>query len=115
MLHGRGVPKIFRAGVATYEFWLRTGIVLLGVRFLLGDILKLGGVSLACVAIELGLSIVLTTYLGRAFKLSPKLTSLLAIGSSISGVSAIIAAKGLSTRTTKMSPIRWPPYSLLAR
>jgi len=94
MLHGRGVPKIFRAGVATYEFWLKTGIVLLGVRFLLGDILKLGGVSLACVAIELGLSIVLMTYLGRAFKLSPKLTSLLAIGSSICGVSAIIAAKG---------------------
>jgi uncharacterized integral membrane protein (TIGR00698 family) len=56
--------------------------------------LKLGGVSLICVAIELALSIVLMTYLGRAFKLSPKLTSLLAIGSSICGVSAIIAAKG---------------------
>src|SRR3984893_8790221 len=26
-----GVPKIFRAGVATYEFWLKLGIVLLGV------------------------------------------------------------------------------------
>ena len=34
------------------------------------------------------------TALGRAFKLSPKLISLLAIGSSICGVSAIIAAKG---------------------
>src|SRR5258708_30849016 len=41
-----GVPAIFRAGVATYEFWLKAGIVLLGARFLLGDILKLGGVSL---------------------------------------------------------------------
>ena len=37
-----GVPALFRAGVATYEFWLKTGIVLLGVRFVLGDILKLG-------------------------------------------------------------------------
>ena len=89
-----GVPKIFRAGVATYEFWLKTGIVLLGVRFLLGDMLKLGGVSLLCVAVELALSIALMTVLGRLFKLSPKLTSLLAIGSSICGVSAIIAAKG---------------------
>jgi uncharacterized integral membrane protein (TIGR00698 family) len=89
-----GVPKIFRAGVATYEFWLKTGIVLLGVRFLLGDMLKLGGVSLLCVAVELGLSIALMTVLGRVFRLSPKLTSLLAIGSSICGVSAIIAAKG---------------------
>ena len=40
-----GVPAIFRAGVETYEFWLKTGIVLLGVRFLLGDVVKLGGVE----------------------------------------------------------------------
>jgi uncharacterized membrane protein YadS len=30
-----GVPEIFRTGVATYEFWLKAGIVLLGSRFLL--------------------------------------------------------------------------------
>ena len=89
-----GVPKIFRPGVDTYEFWLKAGIVLLGVRFILGDVLKMGGISLACVAVELVLSLILMTYLGRAFRLSPKLTSLLAIGSSICGVSAIIAAKG---------------------
>jgi len=35
--------------------------VLLGVRFLLGDIVLLGGVSLACVAIELAAAIVLMT------------------------------------------------------
>src|SRR5580658_6513807 len=40
-----GVPRIFRAGVATYEFWLKAGIVLLGTRFLVGDLLKFGGVS----------------------------------------------------------------------
>ncbi len=89
-----GLPKIFRPGVDTYEFWLKCGIVLLGVRFILGDVMKMGGISLACVAVELALSLVLMTYLGRVFKLSPKLTSLLAIGSSICGVSAIIAAKG---------------------
>jgi uncharacterized integral membrane protein (TIGR00698 family) len=89
-----GVPEVFRPGIATYEFWLKCGIVLLGVRFLLGDVLKLGGVSLAFVAIELTISIALMTALGRWMRLSPKLTSLLAIGSSICGVSAIIAAKG---------------------
>jgi uncharacterized integral membrane protein (TIGR00698 family) len=89
-----GIPRVFSAGVATYEFWLKLGIVLLGVRFLLGDILKLGGVSLVLVAVELGLSILLMTALGKCLGLSPKLTSLLAIGSSICGVSAIIAAKG---------------------
>ena len=89
-----GIPAAFRPGVDTYEFWLKVGIVFQGVRFLLGDVLKLGGASLVFVAIELGVSIALMTWLGRKFGLTPKLTSLLAIGSSICGVSAIIAAKG---------------------
>src|SRR5207253_454189 len=46
------------------------------------------------VAIELGISILLMSLLGKWLRLNPKLTSLLAIGSSICGVSAIIAAKG---------------------
>src|SRR5947207_5730969 len=89
-----GVAQIFRPGVATYDFWLKAGIVLLGARFLLGDVLKLGSVSLTLVAIELAVAIGIMTLLGRWFKLKPKLTSLLAVGSSICGVSAIIAAKG---------------------
>jgi hypothetical protein len=52
----------------TYEFFLKIGIVLLGVRFLLGDIVKLGGVSLVCVVLELALAIVVMTALGRWFK-----------------------------------------------
>jgi len=89
-----GVPAICEAGIETYEFWLKSGIVLLGVRFVLGDIARLGGASLACVIVELAASIALMTALGRAFNLRPKLTSLLSIGASICGVSAIIAAKG---------------------
>jgi uncharacterized integral membrane protein (TIGR00698 family) len=89
-----GVPEIFRSGVATYEFWLKAGIVLLGSRFLLGDILKLGGVSLLLVAIEITGAIAFMTLLGRLFKLKPKLTTLLAVGSAVCGVSAIIATKG---------------------
>src|SRR5580698_5649584 len=61
-----GIPAIFQPGIETYEFWLKGGIVLLGVRFLLGDVVKLGGVSLACVAVELAVAIALMTALGRA-------------------------------------------------
>jgi len=89
-----GVPAAFKPGLATYEFWLKAGIVLLGSRFLLGDVLKLGGVSLALVSVEIAVSLLFMTALGRAFGLKPKLTTLLAVGSSICGVSAIIAAKG---------------------
>jgi uncharacterized integral membrane protein (TIGR00698 family) len=89
-----GVPALFRAGVATYEFWLKVGIVLLGARFLIGDVLHLGGLSLGLVFIEITLSLIFMTFLGRAFKLRPKLITLLAVGSSICGVSAIIATQG---------------------
>ena len=88
------IPDVFLPGIATYEFWLKAGIVLLGARFVLGDVVKLGSISLVLVALELGLAITLMTWLGRVFKLRPKLASLLAVGSSICGVSAIIAAKG---------------------
>ena len=88
------IPKILQPGIATYEFWLKLGIVLLGARFVLADVLKLGAISIGLVVIEIAVSLVLMTWLGRVFKLNPKLTSLLAVGSSICGVSAIIAAKG---------------------
>jgi uncharacterized integral membrane protein (TIGR00698 family) len=89
-----GLAEVFKPGVATYEFWLKTGIVLLGSRFLLGDVWKLGGVSLLLVVIEITGSLAFMTFLGRAFGLRPKLTTLLAVGSAVCGVSAIIATKG---------------------
>ena len=89
-----GLPRIFRAGVATYEFWLKAGIILLGARFILGDILHLTGISFILIFIELALSLAFMTWLGRRFSLPPKLISLLAVGSSVCGVSAIIATQG---------------------
>jgi uncharacterized integral membrane protein (TIGR00698 family) len=89
-----GVHRIFRAGVATYEFWLKAGIILLGARFILGDILKLGGISLGLVFIAFAFSLTFMTWLGRTFNLGPQLTTLLAVGSSVCGVSAIIATQG---------------------
>jgi uncharacterized integral membrane protein (TIGR00698 family) len=89
-----GVPAICRRGVATYDFWLKTGIVLLGARFILGDIARLGGISLALVFIEIALALAFMTWLGQRFKLAPKLVSLLSVGASVCGVSAIIATQG---------------------
>ena len=88
------IPQVFLPGIATYEFWLKAGIVLLGARFVVGDVLKLGGISITLVILEISGSLVLMTLLGKWFKLKPKLTSLLALGSAVCGVSAIIAAKG---------------------
>lgn len=89
-----GLHRIFRPGVATYEFWLKIGIVLLGARFVLGDVLKLGATSLVQILIDMTVAGAIIIAAARWFGLSGKLGSLLAIGTSICGVSAIIAAKG---------------------
>ncbi len=86
--------KLFAPGIATYEFFLKLGIALLGVRFLLADVVKLGGISLVLVALEFALATAMMAGLGKWFRLGPKLTALLAVGSSICGVSAIIATQG---------------------
>lgn len=91
---GRAWFRRFDAGIATYEFWLKLGIVFLGVRFLLADVLRLGGLSLGLVIIEVAVAIAIMLLFSRLFGLGEKLTALLAIGSSICGVSAIIASKG---------------------
>jgi uncharacterized integral membrane protein (TIGR00698 family) len=93
-LGGRSWFKVFNPGIGTYEFWLKLGIVLLGTRFLLADVAKLGGASLVLVAIELIGAFAMMVFLARLFNLGPKLAALLAVGSSVCGVSAIIAAQG---------------------
>ncbi len=89
-----GLHRIFRAGVQTYEFWLKIGIVALGVRFVLGDVVKLGGISLVQILVDMVLAGAIILAAARLFGLSGKLGSLLAIGTSICGVSAIVASKG---------------------
>lgn len=89
-----GLHRIFRPGVQTYEFWLKVGIVVLGARFVLGDIIKLGGLSLVQILVDMVIAGTIIILAARAFGLSGKLGSLLAIGTAICGVSAIIAAKG---------------------
>lgn len=91
---GRRWFRVFDPGIATYDFWLKLGIILLGVRFLLADVIRLGGVSLTLVVLELGVAIGIVLLFSRIFGLGEKLTALLAVGSSICGVSAIIATQG---------------------
>ncbi|MBB3751666.1 putative integral membrane protein (TIGR00698 family) [Mycolicibacterium sp. BK634] len=89
-----GVHRIFKPGVQTYEFWLKIGIVALGARFVLGDIVKLGSISLVQILLDMTIAGGIILLAAKFFGLSGKLGSLLAIGTSICGVSAIIASKG---------------------
>ena len=87
-------PSRVQAGRADHEFWLKIGIVALGSRFVLGDVAKLGGTSLVQILVDMAVAGTIIIAAARFFGLSGKLGSLLAIGTSICGVSAIIAAKG---------------------
>jgi uncharacterized integral membrane protein (TIGR00698 family) len=89
-----GLHPTFRPGVATYQFWLKVGIVALGSRFVLGDVLKLGGTSLIQILVDMAVAGAIIIGAARFFGLSGKLGSLLAIGTSICGVSAIVASRG---------------------
>jgi uncharacterized integral membrane protein (TIGR00698 family) len=87
-VHHLAIPHV------EYVLWAIILGLLVGAKFVLGDVLHIGGMSLVLVFIELALSLTVMTLLGRFFGLPPKLTSLLAIGSSICGVTAIMAAQG---------------------
>ncbi len=90
-----GLPSLFEFGINnTYKIWLETGIVILGGRVVASRILNIGPKLFLAVFFFLVLSLLLTEYLAKKFKLKDKLGSLLAVGASLCGVSAIIATSG---------------------
>lgn len=89
-----GVPKLLEPGIATYEFWLKAGIVLMGARLALQDVFALGLSGVGLVIVEIVISIAAARFFGRLFGLSEKLRDLIGIGVGICGVSAIMGAMG---------------------
>jgi len=86
------VSRMFRSGITfSVKYALRAGIILLGLRLSLVEALKLGafGIPLIICCIFIGLSI--TIYLTRLMKQSERLGTLIACGTGICGVTAIMA------------------------
>jgi uncharacterized integral membrane protein (TIGR00698 family) len=75
---------------------LRMGIVLVGFRLSIGEVLDLGPRALAAVCIVVALTFTGTQVLGRRLGLSRPLSLLVAVGYSICGASAIAAAEPFS-------------------
>lgn len=87
-----GMKAYFTPGIAfSVKYALRAGIILLGLRLSLAEALKLGliGVPLIVVCISAGLFI--TLYLTNKMKQSYRLGTLIACGTGICGVTAIMA------------------------
>jgi uncharacterized integral membrane protein (TIGR00698 family) len=87
-----GVPPAFEAGL---KFCLRTvlrvGIVLLGTQLSLSHVGGLAVVALPVIAACIVTALVVVIWLGRVLRLPARLAALIAVGTSICGVSAIVA------------------------
>jgi uncharacterized integral membrane protein (TIGR00698 family) len=75
---------------------LRVGIVLLGLRLSLGDIVGLGIETLVVIVATVTLTFVTVQVIGRKLGLSPALSLLVASGFSICGNSAIASVNGIA-------------------
>jgi uncharacterized integral membrane protein (TIGR00698 family) len=90
-----GAPSWAEAGISTRKLLLETGIVLLGARIAVSDLVASGPVvlGLAVVAVFGGLVLV-ELVARRVFHLRDEMASLLAAGASVCGVSAATAVAG---------------------
>jgi uncharacterized integral membrane protein (TIGR00698 family) len=70
---------------------LRTGIILVGIRLSLIDVLRLGVAGLPVVLAAICTGMLFVTWFNRALGLPPRLGTLIAAGTSICGVTAIVS------------------------
>jgi uncharacterized integral membrane protein (TIGR00698 family) len=88
-----GTPGTFKPGVVFgMRRILRFAIVLLGFQLSLAQVITVGVVGLAIIAVTLAATFVFTVWLGRRLGIDRQLAELIGAGTSICGASAVIAA-----------------------
>ena len=86
------IPRTLSSGIDfSIKRILRFGIICLGIRIGLGDIISLGITALPIILICLTSAIVIVMYLSNKINISTKMAALVAVGTSICGASAIVA------------------------
>ena len=87
-----GLAETCKPGVSfAVKRLLRVGIALLGAQLSLGQVLRTGATAVLVVATCIVLAILVVRFLSTRMGLSDRLGTLLAVGTSICGVSAIVA------------------------
>lgn len=86
------MPKVFKPGLTfAVKKILRLGIIMLGIRLTIFDVFKLGAYGVPIVVICILSALFFTSRLSKWFNLPERLGTLIAVGTSICGVSAIVA------------------------
>jgi uncharacterized integral membrane protein (TIGR00698 family) len=84
--------QIFRSGVAfAVKYALRAGIILLGLRLSLNEALRLGAWGIPLIIACISCGIIVTLYFTKKLNQSNRLGTLIACGTGICGVTAIMA------------------------
>ncbi len=87
-----GTPACVKAGVAfSLRRILRVAIILLGLQLTAAQVIAVGATGVAVIISTIFATFVFTTVMGRVLGVGPKLTQLIAAGTSICGVSAVVA------------------------
>lgn len=90
-----GYPDRLTPGVRTHSLWLETGIVLMGAGIALDAVVRAGPTVLGLVVAVVAATLLFVELLARgALSMPAKLTSLLAAGASVCGVSAVVSVAG---------------------
>lgn len=90
------LPATVEPGIRWVLFWiLRAGIVLMGFRLVLQDMLSVGILGLTLVVMGVVSTIVLSITLGRLLRLPDTLSTLVGCGTGICGASAVVAVDGV--------------------
>ena len=91
----RGYGARFAPGVRTHKLWLETGIVLMGAGIAVGAVLEAGAAVLGLVlAVVVGTVLFVELLARRVLSVPEKLSSLLAAGAGVCGVSAVVSVAG---------------------
>jgi uncharacterized integral membrane protein (TIGR00698 family) len=86
------LPQLFESGIGfAIKKILRFGIILLGFRLSILQIALLGGMGVPVVIGCIAAALLITLSIAKALNLSGRLGTLIAVGTSICGVSAIVA------------------------
>ena len=86
------VPNSVRPGIKFSQgALLRLGIVLIGIKLAIGDVFKLGLMGLPIIIGCIGTALLVTYFLSNKLNQPRRLGSLIAVGTSICGISAILA------------------------
>lgn len=87
-----GLHHLFKSGVAfSLKYVLRAGIILLGLRLSISEALQLGAWGLPLIMICISSGLVITLYFTKKMGQSKRLGTLIATGTGICGVTAIMA------------------------